>query len=185
MVANLQGVSMNIFVIGGNEKTGEIDWVKSAQQLDNMRVVKMLLETCQLLSTALHIHGIPGPYKSTHKNHPSTLWTAESSANFKNLIIHGKALAGEYTARYNKQHKCELVLNQIIELFDESKFPSNVDTPIRLAMPVEFKSDNPVKSYRDYYSTKERICYPANKVPKWFYNRRKIPFSITLYKSTH
>ena len=172
---------MNIFVIGGNEKTGEIDWVKSAQQLDNWRTYKMLLETCQLLSTALHIHGIPGPYKPTHAKHPSTIWAAESSANFKNLITLGKALSAEYTERYKKIHACEHVLVKIVELFDETKFPCHVDTPIRLAMPDEFKSDNPVKSYRDYYVTKLRMAYPYNKVPKWFYKRRKIPFDIVVY----
>ena len=173
---------MNIFVIGGNEKTGEIDWVKSAQHLDNRRVVKMILESCQLLSTALHLNGMSGPYKPTHKKHPSTIWTTESSANFKNLIVHTQALIDEYHSRFNnKKHKCEDALKVIIDNFDENKFPCQVDTPIRLAMPNEFKSDNPVKSYRDYYSTKELMTYPSNKVPNWFYKRRKIPFDVIIY----
>ena len=45
---------MNIFAIDGNEKTGEIDWFKSAKSQDNYRVVKMILESCQILSTALN-----------------------------------------------------------------------------------------------------------------------------------
>ena len=44
---------MNIFAIEGDVETGEIDWVKSAQSQDNLRVVKMILESCQILSTAV------------------------------------------------------------------------------------------------------------------------------------
>ena len=40
---------MNIFAIGGCEKTGTIDWEQSARELDNYRVVKMILESCQML----------------------------------------------------------------------------------------------------------------------------------------
>jgi hypothetical protein len=45
-------------------------------------------------------------------------------------------------------------------------------------MPEEFKSINPVKSYRDYYSTKDKMRYPKDKIPDWFTARRKIPFII-------
>ena len=41
---------MNIFAIEGDIETGEIDWVKSAQSQDNLRVVKMILESCQTVS---------------------------------------------------------------------------------------------------------------------------------------
>ena len=67
---------MNIFAIEGNPKTNEIDWVKSAKSLDNYRVVKMILESCQMLCTTLNeLYGEQvAPYRSTHKNHPSTKW---------------------------------------------------------------------------------------------------------------
>jgi hypothetical protein len=44
-------------------------------------------------------------------------------------------------------------------------------------MPDNFKSNNAVKSYRDYYSTKEKMRYPAGKAPDWFLKRRTIPFT--------
>jgi hypothetical protein len=59
---------------------------------------------------------------------------------------------------------------------DYAKFNNHQPTPLKLAMPDEFKSSNPVKSYRDYYSTKEKMRYPKNKVPDWFLKRRKIPY---------
>ena len=44
---------MNIFAIEGNAETGEIDWRASARSQDNYRVVKMILESCQILCTVL------------------------------------------------------------------------------------------------------------------------------------
>jgi hypothetical protein len=51
---------MNIFAIGGNEETGEIDWAASARELDNYRVVKMILESCQIGSTVMNGFGLKG-----------------------------------------------------------------------------------------------------------------------------
>ena len=67
-------------------------------------------------------------------------------------------------------------IEQMMREVDGSRFPQMLPTPLKLAMPEEFKSDNPVKSYRDYYSTKEKMRYPAGKAPEWFLKRRKIPF---------
>jgi hypothetical protein len=85
------GGKMNIFAIEGDVETGEIDWVKSAQSQDNLRVVKMILESCQILSTVLNEQGLDAPYRSFNPKHPSCLWAAESAANFMNLA--------SYTAR--------------------------------------------------------------------------------------
>lgn len=60
---------MNIFAIEGDVETGNIDWVKSAQSQDNLRVVKMILESCQILSTVLNEQGLDAPYRSFN---PST-----------------------------------------------------------------------------------------------------------------
>mgnify|MGYP003647152477 CR=1 FL=1 len=48
---------MNIFAIEGSGI--QIDWVKSAQSQDNYRVVKMILESCQMLPLCM-----PEEYKS-------------------------------------------------------------------------------------------------------------------------
>ena len=91
---------MNIFAIEGNTDTGEIDWVKSAESQDNLRVVKMILESCQILSTVLNEQGISAPYRSFNPKHPSCLWAAESSANFISLVEHCEAMIGEYHLGY-------------------------------------------------------------------------------------
>ena len=112
---------MNIFAIESNSE-GAIDWVKSAQSLDNLRVVKMILESCQILSTALNEQGVQAPYKSFNPKHPSCLWAAESSANFRALVVHCAAMLEEYTERFGKTHKCDAVLDHIVSLYDRYIF---------------------------------------------------------------
>ena len=171
---------MNIFAIEGNEKTGEIDWVKSAKSQDNYRVVKMILESCQILSTALNEQGLKAPYRSFNPKHPSCLWAAESSENFRNLMEHCTAMIQEYEMRFGKTHKCKEVLAKIREMYKPENFPTNKTTPLRMAMPDYFKiKNNPVLSYRKYYASKPRMRYPKDKVPEWFTKHRgKKPFTV-------
>ena len=78
---------------------------QSARYLDNKRVIKMILESAQLLSTALRNHGLNAPYRSTHIHHPCTKWVCKSRSNYMWLLIHFDALCAEYTKRYDKIHK--------------------------------------------------------------------------------
>lgn len=94
---------MNIFV------TSECP-IESARNLDNVRRNKMLLETCQLLSTALNAHGVKGPYRSTHMNHPATIWARQNKGNYQWLLDHAQELATLYTIKTGKIHKCSEVL---------------------------------------------------------------------------
>ena len=165
---------MNIFGIEGDGKS--IDWVESAKSQDNYRVVKMILESCQMLCTNLnHLYGKQvAPYRSCHLNHPSTKWARESSANFLSLIQHTHSLLDEYKSRFgeHKIHKCEGVLVRCIDLYDRDLFDKHEETPLPLAMPDEYKSDNIVESYRKFYASKPRIRYPEHKVPGWFKDYR-------------
>lgn len=79
---------------------------KSAAFLDDKRVNKMTLETTQLLCTAINLYGGISPYKTTHVNHPSSIWVRASRANYLWTLKHLDALLKEYTARYGKIHKC-------------------------------------------------------------------------------
>jgi hypothetical protein len=169
---------MNIFAIEGDTETGEIDWVKSAQSQDNLRVVKMILESCQILSTVLNEQGLDAPYRSFNPKHPSCLWAAESAANFMNLALHCEAMICEYRERFGKTHKCAAVLNKIVAMFDVDLFPTTKCTPLRLAMPDEFRSDNPIVSYRKFYASKPRLRYPVDKIPSWVYDYRSEPFEV-------
>ena len=63
-------------------------------------------------------------------------------------------------------------------MFDPDLFPQQECTPLRLAMPEEFQSDNPVVSYRKFYAAKPRLRYPADKIPDWVYDYRTEPFEV-------
>jgi hypothetical protein len=171
---------MNIFAIGGCEETGVVDWEQSARELDNYRVVKMILESCQMLCTTLNYQGFETPYRNAHLNHPSTKWVRESSANFLNLVKHTEAMLEEYRLRFgqHKIHKCQRVLNICKELYDVSKFSNHEPTQLPLCMPDEYRSDNVVKSYRNFYTDKPKMRYPKQKIPKWFFKRRTTDFEI-------
>ncbi len=111
---------MNIFV-------SYPDPAESAKFLDDKRVIKMILESAQLLSTAITVSGGRGPYKITHKNHPCTIWARRTSANYNWLFNHFIALCDEYTLRYGKIHKCLSVAEELqkgVELITQGKLTS-------------------------------------------------------------
>lgn len=90
---------MNIFVTDSNPYV-------CAQALDDLRLNKMILETAQLLSTALRFHHTSmDVYKSTHVNHPCSVWTRTSQGNYNWLLQHFVALVGEKATRTGKIHK--------------------------------------------------------------------------------
>ena len=110
---------MNIFASDKNP-------VKAAQNLDNVRVVKMSSETAQLLSTALFRLGYWSNilWKPAYQNHPCTNWTRASRGNFDWLVRHGTALCQEYTHRYYKIHAAASVILSAVEISKKAVFPT-------------------------------------------------------------
>ncbi len=93
---------MNIFVLDTDPHTAAI------QQLDK-HVVKMILESAQMLCTAHHACPSDAErpekfYKQAHLNHPSTIWVRTTTGNYEWMILHALALCEEYTHRYGKIH---------------------------------------------------------------------------------
>jgi hypothetical protein len=76
-----------------------------AEYLDDKRVIKMALESVQILSSALWTLRAEGPYRPTHTSHPCVLWAAESRENYLWLLRHAEALGAEYTMRFGRVHK--------------------------------------------------------------------------------
>jgi len=111
----------------------------------------MVLESAQLLSTAMSSLGLESPYRSTHVNHPCSKWTRASKANYQWLLRHFVALCGEYTARYEKTHKCE----SFLRLFEEaaSAFPEQKQTPFANCTTYKDEPDT-CKAYRQYLADK-------------------------------
>ncbi|MGD9659896.1 MAG: pyrimidine dimer DNA glycosylase/endonuclease V [Porticoccaceae bacterium] len=121
---------MNIFVLDT-----QID--KCARYHCDQHVVKMILESVQLLCTALNKKGFATPYKSTHQNHPCVLWVEESYSNFVWLQKLTIALNKEYQYRYKtgKSHKSMAVLPEIAACrYEDIGLP-----PFAQAMPEQYK----------------------------------------------
>lgn len=62
---------MNIFVLDYNPKL-------AAQYHCDKHVVKMILESTQIVCSVANELGIETPYETTHYNHPCTVWARES-----------------------------------------------------------------------------------------------------------
>lgn len=147
---------MNIFVL--NE-----DPVLAAKDQCNKHVIKLVLETAQLLCTAVIETGGTAPYRATHKNHPCAIWARETKANFNWLRRHGLALAAEYTYRYGKTHKSE----SVIEELSDDTIPDGLLTSFALAMPDECKvAGDAVASYRNYYRTSKAAIATWHRTEK-------------------
>jgi len=119
-------------------------------------VVKMILETGQMLSTAYQRHcGIDEQlYKPAYPKHPMTIWVGDSLGNYMwsmDLLGH---LLNQYRLRYhNRIHKTGRILNNLICLNKniKNKFDVKNFTQPPLCMPADCKRDCYIFSYRKYY----------------------------------
>lgn len=137
---------MNIFFLS-------LDPDEAARLHCDKHVVKMILETAQLLYTAHWVYESPlpeGAYRKTHPNHPCARWVRESLANYTWLCRLGMALCAEYTFRYNKTHKTQGHLTWLSTHSPGGLVDVGWTLP-RLAMPEEYHDNDPVTAYRMYY----------------------------------
>ena len=142
---------MNIFYL-------DKDPVKAAQYQYNKHVVKMILESAQMLCTAHHHYaeelGYDNsyiPYKKAHYNHPSTIWTRQNSRNYYWLYHHMLALGDEYTKRYDKTHLTISKCWQPLQFVPKGMPLGGPITQPPQAMPDEFKRDCAIHAYWLYY----------------------------------
>lgn len=165
---------MNIFVL-------DLDPELAAQMHCDKHVPKMCVEATQMLVSAVRRHGATDndvpltksgkPHRGGYKSHPCTLWAGDSRDNFMWLFWHGIALCEEFQFRFGKEHAC---LKQITVLGSLFRFvPEGKLTPFAQAMSDEFRNDDPVIAYRDYYwhdKRKNIVCEwkKGREMPQWF-----------------
>lgn len=176
---------MNIFYL-------DHDVEKCAQMHNDKHCVKMILEYAQLLSTAhrlidgketigksktgrsvkrwvLDDHREQMIYQATHINHPSAVWARHSIHNYNWLSDMMLALLKEYTYRYGKNHKCELLGRYLA--YPPVKIPHVPFTQPTPAMPdnVKIVGDS-IASYRNYYiNNKTHLAKWKNRpTPEWY-----------------
>ncbi|UWI83112.1 pyrimidine dimer DNA glycosylase/endonuclease V [Wolbachia endosymbiont of Howardula sp.] len=169
---------MNIFILDTHP-------VFAAEMLCDKHIVKMTLETAQLLSNVYHI-ALKGTnpfvsmmeydiqivplYKLTHAHHPCSIWTQHSQKNFEWLLHHGIALYKEYFLRYKKIHKSQKVIDWCVNHKSMIRFQMLDMQEFIQAIPEQYKCLNPVDGYRKYY-LKEKMRFAkwehSRKVPEW------------------
>ena len=181
---------MNLFIL-------DKDPVKAAQLQCDKHVVKMIVESAQMLSTAHRMLDgsltrapsksgktkvkawvLPDDredvlYKAVHMNHPCTVWTMKSNNNYTWHWVHFAALCDEYTYRYKKVHATDKLLREKLKAL-----PRNIEVGYLTLQPLAMKSNpecmfpsDPVKSYRMFYQTKQerfKMAWTEREVPEWF-----------------
>ena len=177
---------MNIFVLDLNIKL-------CSQYHCDQHCRKMIIEYAQMLSTAHRLldggkmQSIKNNrkystyvlqddresvlYKSTHINHPSSIWARQSSENYLWLYSLFIELSQEFFRRYGKHHATFLKLKDVL-----SVLPNNITkdslTSIPQCMPDQFKNESVVEAYRNFYildkAQKFKVTWTNREIPRWF-----------------
>ena len=173
---------MNIFVLHTEPD-------KAARQMCDKHVPKMIVESAQMMASAVRRYGATDeqfiehgiltkagkPYRGGYKNHPCTIWAGNTSSNFAWLALHGLGLCAEYTKRFGKIHACESAIKHMIRMVD--KIPAGITEPFALAMDDEYKQENAVEAYRNYYFSKREskggVRYNRTTAPLWWKERER------------
>ena len=187
---------MNLFVL-------DKDPVKAAQLQCDKHVVKMVVESAQMLSTAHRM--LDGTmelrpsksgktmsrywklsdarentlYKAVHMHHPCTVWSMKSNNNYTWHWVHFAALCDEYTYRYGKIHSTDKLLRKALKSLPNN-IPVGYLTPQPLAMqsnPECMFPNDIVGSYRKFYQTKQtrfKMVWSKREVPEWFESVDKV-----------
>lgn len=161
---------MNIFYLDSDPEV-------CAKYHNDKHVVKMILETAQLLSqahyafeTCLDTQDICKK-SERHWNHPCTIWTRTSLSNYNWLCRLGQELCKEYTFRYEKVHARESTIYLLTE------FPPDIPdlgfTEPKRAFDKYIEvcyHDNIIESYRLYYIiAKQHLAKWKNRaIPEWY-----------------
>jgi hypothetical protein len=157
---------MNIFALHS-------DPLMAASYMCDKHVIKMILESAQMLSTVHHVSessiNKETLYKKCFVNHPCTLWATYSRNNYIWLTEHALALSHIYARRYNKCHKSFPLLYSMSVQIPE--LPKRGLTQFAQAMPDKYKvHGDPVLAYRKYYvGEKSKFAkWTCNPEPEWY-----------------
>jgi hypothetical protein len=162
--------TMNLFFLNECPKQAALD-------LADVHVGKMLLEACQMMSTAARQHGFDGGYARAYEHHPMTKWVARSKQHYEWAWGHALSCAGEHEVRFGTYHKSALLLPTLSVAMHTVMPDRGWRNPPR-CMPDDYKVDFDawdgsvpchVQSYRDYYADAKRHLHKWTNVeaPEW------------------
>jgi hypothetical protein len=134
-----------------------------ALALDDLRLNKMIVETCQILCTVLHLSGRGSPelYKPAYIRHPVVLWTARDARHYAWLVHHLEALFDERAFRFGSSEHRSLRLLPFLTIHVEN-----------LMAPEVFVNCTP---YKDAPSVP--LAYQMTLRDKWRQDRRSPTWS--------
>lgn len=155
---------MNIFVVDKDPRV-------AASQLCDKHIVKMPLETSQILNDAMGLLGYRQIMRSFNPKHPSPIWVAENGQNWNWTVAHGIELCEEYKRRYGREHRS---FDMIVRL-DNLKSILDPCPDYHKAIPIYvgpevYRTNDVVNSYRNYYNfDKSRFAkWNHSEVPEWY-----------------
>ena len=151
--------------------------MRSALWLDDIRKNKMILESAQMLSTAVRAlcpDTTLEVYKSAYLNHPCSKWARQSRANFQWLLHHMSWLYNQKTG----DHKSARLIPEFQKYADDGDFPDEYLTPFancarNLERGVDYSEvDDVHQAYRMYMNDrwKERnitLTWRWGEEPDW------------------
>lgn len=142
---------MNIFYLDTDPKI-------AAEKQINKHVIKMILESAQMLCTTHREFGDENEalYKRTHTNHPSTVWIRQSSQHYDWVYQHMLALGEEYTNRYGKTHLTITKMKELLKKPPQGLKDNGYEHPPQ-CMPEEYQCEDAVTAYNAYYEYKKSI----------------------------
>ena len=152
---------MNIFVL-------DTDITTCARCHCDQHVVKMILESTQIICTALNQKGFSTPYRPTHVKHPCVIWAGTSFENLQWLKCLAIALNEEYRFRFETSADHQSLA--VIKTVDGIRFESKGLTEFAQAMPEKYKvPGDPVLAYRQFYvGEKLRFArWTKRNPPQW------------------
>jgi hypothetical protein len=156
---------MNIFYL-------HHDPVVAASYLCDKHILKMGIESAQMLSTAHWLSGGSAPYRKTHANHPSSIWARSSSSHYDWLVRHAYAILNEYTRRYGKPHKTFNVIRHLD--IHRPSLPMTAFVQPPQCMPDKFKCNDSIQAYRNFYVHDKimarGMAYVKSTMPTWVSN---------------
>ena len=161
----------------------------AAQDYQDLHVTKICLEACQLLANCFSPQKLESAPKTqagtvrkhSHKHHPVSLHTKETSANYKWTVNHALALCAEFEFRFGKKHFCE----EFIKWAAENE-PDLVPEGGATEWPQCFKHhpdcivpNDPVAGYRQYYRKAKMSFNIRGKVVAATWTKRSVPDYLT------
>lgn len=167
---------MNVFVL-------DVDPCRSARMLCDKHLIKMQLESAQLLSSSWHLWSggvhVDGLYKPTHVHHPCTQKLVSSWRYVLWVFCNAREMAYEHQRRYGSRlHRSYEVTKAAFAMhctrsdawhITNTEFPLAMTDSIRRerkAAPIE----TAVELYRQYYiEEKAQFATWTNaEIPEWF-----------------